>query len=67
MWRLYRSLLGPAPVRLLEDPSSHDVQMLSRSMGLESGVSKRLLVLVLTAAACIGTILAMFAWSGASL
>jgi hypothetical protein len=41
--------------------------MLSRSMGLESGVSKRLLVLALAAAACIGTILAMFAWSGASL
>jgi hypothetical protein len=67
MWRLYRSLLGPAPVRLLEDHSSHHVQMLSRSMGLESGVSKRLLVLALAAAACIGTILAMFAWSGASL
>jgi hypothetical protein len=67
MWRSFRFLVGASPIRLLEDHSSDDVPMLSRSMLLESGVLKRLLVLLLAAAACIGTILAMFAWSGASL
>jgi hypothetical protein len=67
MWLPFRSLVGRDSMRPLGGESGYDTQKLSQSKERKGGVTKQLLILVLAAGACSGTILAMFAWSGASL